>query len=230
MNRSLVVIILFLLLLGLRQFASLPQQSTALPLPGPDNTFSQPEQAIVRVKRVVDGDTLLLESGERVRLLGVDTPETKKPNTPVQLFGPEASAFTTQMVEGKEVRLVFDRERFDKYHRLLAFVYVGDVCLNEELIRNGLSAAQLQYPFRSDMKRLFTAAEAQARANRVGLWSIGSNSIAAPQQKPMLPTGIPVSPSQLPEMSPPAYPGAPFPDRVMPAQAPGKADPELRLQ
>jgi endonuclease YncB( thermonuclease family) len=60
------------------------------------------------VERVVDGDTLLLQSGERVRLIGVDTPETKHPKKPVERFGKEASEFTRQMVEGKRVRLEFD--------------------------------------------------------------------------------------------------------------------------
>lgn len=137
---------------------------------GPTSQFS--EQALVRVKRVVDGDTLLLTNGERVRLFGVDTPETKKPDTPVQPFGPEASEFTRQMVEGQVVTLVFDRERYDKFGRTLAFVFVNQICLNEELIRQGLSAAQLQYPFRSDMKQRFTRAEAEAREHRRGLWSI----------------------------------------------------------
>jgi len=60
------------------------------------------------VERVIDGDTLLMENGERVRLIGVDTPETKHPNKPVQHFGKEAAAFTRRMVEGKRVRLEFD--------------------------------------------------------------------------------------------------------------------------
>jgi endonuclease YncB( thermonuclease family) len=60
------------------------------------------------VERVVDGDTLLLTSGERVRLIGVDTPETKQPKKPVKRFGKEASEFTRHMVEGKRVRLELD--------------------------------------------------------------------------------------------------------------------------
>ena len=60
---------------------------------------------IYKVKRAIDGDTLLLTNGERVRLIGVDTPETKHPQKPVQYFGKEASLFTKQMVDGKEARL-----------------------------------------------------------------------------------------------------------------------------
>jgi len=166
-----VIVVLVLALLRLCTPASL-QPTTTLPGAGSSSTaVNSVEKAQVVVKRVVDGDTLLLESGERVRLLGVDTPETVKPNTPIQPWGPEASAFTRQMVEGKTVTLVFDKERFDKYRRLLAFVYVDEICLNTELIRQGLSTAQLQYPYRSDMKRLFKEAENLARAEKIGLWS-----------------------------------------------------------
>ncbi|GAF69154.1 unnamed protein product, partial [marine sediment metagenome] len=69
------------------------------------------------VKRVVDGDTLLLTNKARVRLIGVNTPETVKPDHPIEPWGPEASAFTKQFVAGGEVRLQFDRERVDRYDR-----------------------------------------------------------------------------------------------------------------
>ena len=191
MNRSFIVFIGLVLLILIQQYSrmerELPRPDQAVPSAqpaapgsttpdtsvledGPTSQFA--EQAVVRVRRVVDGDTLLLTNGERVRLLGVDTPETKKEGTPVQPFGPEASEFTRGMVEGKVVTLVFDRERYDKYGRVLAFVYVNGICLNEELIRQGLSAAQLQYPYRSDMKQQFARAEVEAREHRRGLWSI----------------------------------------------------------
>jgi len=146
------------------------------------NPATAPETVDVFVKRVVDGDTLLLENGDRVRLLGIDTPETKKPDTPVAPFGPEASEFTRQLVEGRTVTLVFDRERFDKYRRILAFVYVDNICVNEEILRNGLSKAHLQYPYRSDMKTRFRAAEKEARERNLGIWSLPGN----PQHVPTL--------------------------------------------
>jgi len=65
------------------------------------------------VKRVIDGDTIQLSNGERVRLIGVETPETKHPKKPVEYFGKEASAFTKRMVEGKMVRLEYDWQRKD---------------------------------------------------------------------------------------------------------------------
>ncbi len=122
------------------------------------------------VERVVDGDTLVLQGGQRVRLLGVDTPETVHPERPVEPFGPEATEFTRRHVAGRTVRLEFDRERRDRYRRILAYVYRDDWFLNEELIRAGLSRAELRYPYREAMKRRFRAAETEARHNRAGIW------------------------------------------------------------
>src|ERR687898_1721466 len=83
----------------------------------------------VTVERVIDGDTLVVNpsvSGtEDVRLLGVDTPETVDPNEPVEPYGPEASAFTNQQLEGERVTLIFDQEKRDQYGRALAYVRVG---------------------------------------------------------------------------------------------------------
>ena len=78
----------------------------------------------MRVTRVVDGDTIEVRLGGRVedvRLIGVDTPETVKPDTPVQCFGPRASHFTQRRLDGRRVRLVFGAERRDVYGRLLAY-------------------------------------------------------------------------------------------------------------
>lgn len=133
-----------------------------LPLPGD----------VALVERAVDGDTLLLADRTRVRLLGVDTPETKRPDWPVERFGPEAHEFTREHVEGRRVRLEFDKERRDKYDRVLAYVYVGDWFLNEELIRAGLGRALTQYPYSEQMKRRFRAAQREAQRERRGIWSV----------------------------------------------------------
>jgi micrococcal nuclease len=130
----------------------------------------------VAVARVVDGDTLLIAGDHRVRLLGVDTPETKRPDFPVEKFGPEASEFTRAAVEGRMVRLEFDRERHDKYGRLLAYVYIDDRLLNEELIRAGLARAMTRFPFREDMKERFREAERQAQSEHRGIWSSSRDS------------------------------------------------------
>ena len=126
-----------------------------------------------RVARVVDGDTLVLaDADQRVRLIGADTPETIKPNWPVEPWGPEATAFTRKFLSGGEVRLEFDGDRRDKYNRMLAYVWVGDRMLNEELICAGLARAELQYHYSATMKTRFRRAEAEARAARKGIWSV----------------------------------------------------------
>ena len=122
------------------------------------------------VQRAVDGDTLLLADQTRVRLLGVDTPETKRPHSPVEPFGPEAHEFTRAHVENRKVRLEFDKERHDKYDRVLAYVYVDDWFLNEELIRAGLGRAITNHPYSEAMKRRFRAAQREAQREQRGIW------------------------------------------------------------
>lgn len=123
------------------------------------------------VVRVVDGDTLLLDRGVRVRLLGVNTPETRHPKKGVEPLGPAASAFTRQFVSGGRVRLEFDRSRRDGFHRVLAFVHVGEQCLNEELIRAGYSRAETFFPYSERMKKRFLAAQEEAREAERGIWA-----------------------------------------------------------
>jgi micrococcal nuclease len=119
--------------------------------------------------RVIDGDTIELDGGERVRLIGVDTPETVDPRRPVQYFGKEASAFTRRMAQGKQVRLEFGDESRDRYGRTLAYVYLADgTFLNAEIIRQGYGHAYTRFPFRYQEE--FLALERQARAQGRGLW------------------------------------------------------------
>ncbi len=131
-----------------------------------------PRCATAYVSRVVDGDTVEVRLGGReedVRYIGVDTPETVKPDTPVQCFGPQASAFNHALVEDRRVRLVFGVERRDVYGRLLAYVYLGERFVNAELVRRGLARTLTIPPndrFADRLKRLEIAA---ARAGR-GLW------------------------------------------------------------
>jgi micrococcal nuclease len=130
---------------------------------------------VVPVLRVVDGDTLLVArdgAQERVRLIGVDTPETVKPDTPVQCFGKKASAFTHALVDGRRVRLVTDAEARDRYGRLLAYVYrAGDgLFVNAELVRRGY-AVPLTIPPNVRFAERFRTLAAQARRARRGLWS-----------------------------------------------------------
>ncbi|MGC1166657.1 MAG: thermonuclease family protein [Solirubrobacterales bacterium] len=131
-----------------------------------------PRSAHAYVARVVDGDTVEARIDgeiEDVRLIGVDTPETVKPEAPVECFGPEASRFTHQTLEGQQVRLVFGVERRDVYGRLLAYVYIGRRFVNAELVRHGL-ARTLAIPPNTLHSALFRRLElGAARAGR-GLW------------------------------------------------------------
>jgi micrococcal nuclease len=120
--------------------------------------------------RAVDGDTLELDGGERVRLIGVDTPETVDPRRPVQYFGKEASAFTHRMAQGRSVRLEYDQDTRDRYGRTLAYVYLQDgTFLNAEIIRQGYGHAYTRFPFRYQAE--FLALEREARAQGRGLWA-----------------------------------------------------------
>ena len=126
------------------------------------------------VERVVDGDTLKLTGGERVRLIGVDTPETVHPRKPVEYFGKEASAFTKKMCEGKTVRLEYDQTRRDKYARLLAYVYLEDgTFVNAEIIKQGYGFAYTKFPFK--YMEEFRAYERDAREKKMGLWKMEPN-------------------------------------------------------
>ena len=119
--------------------------------------------------RVVDGDTIVVKGIGKVRLIGVDTPETKHPRKPVEYFGKEASAFTKGMVEGKKVRLEYDWQRKDKYNRTLAYVYLEDgTFFNAELIKQGYGHAYTCYSFKH--LEQFRKYEKEARENKRGLW------------------------------------------------------------
>jgi micrococcal nuclease len=126
------------------------------------------------VTRVVDGDTVHVRIGgddEAVRYIGVDTPETVKPNTPVQCFGKAASAFNHRLVEGQAVRLRFDAERRDRYGRLLAYVYRArdGLFVNAALVRGGY-ATTLTIPPNTAHAGQFATLERRARERRRGLW------------------------------------------------------------
>ena len=138
------------------------------------STVSLPPTGVpIRVVRAIDGDTLLLEGNFRIRLLGVNTPETKHPDHPPEPFGEEAYQFTRSLVDQQLVTLEFDRERLDTYRRVLAYVYLADgSLLNEQLIQKGMSPAIVSFPIRSDRKRLFEEAERTAQRNRAGIWTL----------------------------------------------------------
>jgi micrococcal nuclease len=126
------------------------------------------------VSRVVDGDTLLLKKDRlRVRLQGVDTPETVKEGAPVEVWGPEATAYTDRFIReaGNRVDITVDGEGVDQYGRHLAFVWHDGRLLNEELIVEGFARAKLEYDYSQKMKDRLRSAQEKARRETRGIWS-----------------------------------------------------------
>ncbi|HAR6464097.1 TPA: thermonuclease family protein [Staphylococcus pseudintermedius] len=124
------------------------------------------------VKRVIDGDTVIIDKDghdERVRLIGVDTPETVKPNTPVQPYGKAASNFTKKHLTNQRVRLEYDREPKDKYGRTLAYVWLGDEMFNVKLAKEGLARAKF-YPPNDKYRILIEQAQKEAQKKQLNIW------------------------------------------------------------
>lgn len=137
----------------------------------------------IYVKRVVDGDTIQLETGERVRLIGIDTPEmhesdklyrdsqrTGEDVSTIQKLGRRAYEFTKNLLETKRVSLEFDVEKRDRYDRLLAYVYLKDgTFVNAKIVEQGY-ASLMTIPPNVKYADLFLKLYRQARENRRGLW------------------------------------------------------------
>lgn len=125
------------------------------------------------VNKVIDGDTIEVVKGNevlKIRYIGVDTPETVKPNSPVECFGKEASEFNKNLVLNKKVRLESDIEDVDQYGRKLRYVYLEDnQMVNKILIEQGY-AYVLTIPPNVKYKDIFLQSERDARNNKAGLW------------------------------------------------------------
>lgn len=147
------------------------------------------------VNRVVDGDTVVLSNGEKVRLIGIDTPEvyesgklhsdaerTGKDIKTIQALGKKASEYTKKRLDGKQVRIEFDQNNEyirhkDKYGRLLAYIYLPDgTFFNAEIIRDGYANAYTKFPFKymDEFRKL----EKEARENKRGLWADESPALS----------------------------------------------------
>ena len=144
-----------------------PEVRTASDIPSPRWSAGEP---VYHVSKVVDGDTIRLSNDEKVRLIGVDTPETVHPKKPVEYYGREASAFTKREMDGRDARMTYGHERRDHYGRLLAYVWrrPDDFFINAEIISQGYGFAYTKYPF--EYVEEFRALERTAREERRGLW------------------------------------------------------------
>ena len=143
---------------------------------GGEGSLSAGGSASARLERVIDGDTIVAQidgHDERIRYIGIDTPETVKPNTPVQCFGPQAHDLNARLLgaAGTQLTLRFDRELRDRYGRLLAYVFRADGSfVNARLIEAGAARTLTIAPNTSRAAQL-SALQHDARASGRGLWS-----------------------------------------------------------
>ncbi|MDQ4064563.1 MAG: thermonuclease family protein [Actinomycetota bacterium] len=158
-----------------------------LTVQAPPTRASEPSgHETATVVRVVDGDTVVASitgrvdgpgageaavgSEERVRLIGIDTPESVRPGTPIECFGKEAARAGAVLMDGQNVILVKDVEERDGFERLLRYVYIGDEMANARLVVNGYATA-FTYPPNVRHADLFVQLEREARTGERGLWS-----------------------------------------------------------
>ncbi len=132
------------------------------PAPGP------PKEA--QVIRVIDGDTAELAGGARVRFLGIDAPEMERDGRPAEPLAHQSKNYVASLIQGKTVRLEYDRERYDRYGRLLAYLFLPDgAMVNLAVVRQGLARVYSQAPnFRH--QEALNAAQQEAMAAGRGLW------------------------------------------------------------
>lgn len=191
MKRIFTILAIFLLGFGASQLLSFLQvpyvprmdapvgttrEATTTPRLTPGDPTSE-----VLVVRVIDGDTIELEGGQRVRYIGIDTPETVDPRNPVECFGREAASENRRLVEGKLVSLAKDVSETDRFGRLLRYVYIDEVMVNETLVRNGFAYA-VTYPPDVKYQEQLQKAEQEAKENNQGLWSGCLGALPAMQQ------------------------------------------------
>jgi micrococcal nuclease len=127
--------------------------------------------AAEKVVRVIDGDTVELSSGVTIRYIGVDSPETTVQGEVERLLARQALAYNALLVQDKEVRLEYDLERTDRYGRTLAYLYVGSVFVNEEMVRMGWAKVMTIAP-NVRYAETFKVDEAEAMRAHAGLWAV----------------------------------------------------------
>lgn len=166
-KRKLMGLVIGLVLAGVGYFLNKQQP--------PPSVLGTVSPGYYRVVEFADGDTISVDMNgrtERIRMIGVDTPETRDPRKAVQCFGQAASDYTKQLIGDNPVRLEADEQSTnrDRYNRLLRYVYLPDGKLvQEEIIRNGYGFAYTNFPFTK--LDYFKQLESDARAQGKGLWS-----------------------------------------------------------
>ena len=130
-------------------------------------------ESTARVTHIVDGDTVEIEGGKRVRYIGINTPEIGYNDKPDECFAKEARAENSRLVQGRIIRLVRDISDTDTYGRLLRYVYIGNSFINDELVKQGFAQAEPIPPDTRSAGTFFTS-QNLAKAGSRGLWSVCS--------------------------------------------------------
>lgn len=164
---------------------SYPTETVEMSLtPSPTSFTAQtvpnnPDRVLAQVVAVIDGDTIDVDLGDgnmqRIRYIGIDTPETSDPNKPVECFSKEATSKNKELVENAVVGLEKDVSETDRYGRLLRYVYLGDLFVNQVLVKEGYAHAS-SYPPDVKYQEQFRKAEQEAREQNKGLWSMCENA------------------------------------------------------
>lgn len=152
---------------ALKLLSVTPTSSTNI-VPTVSISLRPSETAIV--KRVIDGDTIELESGLRVRYIGIDTPELPTSTKGIECFAKEATEKNKELVEGKTIVMKKDVSETDKYQRLLRYVWIGGIFVNEYLVQEGY-ARQATFPPDVAYSGLFRSATMEAKKSDKGLWN-----------------------------------------------------------
>lgn len=178
MKKKIILLIISLVFLVFSFYEAsinqLPEKSFEKSFPYPTKFLQEVKGetvAFARVIKIIDGDTIEIETGEKIRYIGIDTPETVDPRRPVSCFGKEAKDKNKELVEGKVVKLVKDISETDRYKRLLRYIWVGDIFVNDYLIREGYAKAAT-FPPDVKYEKQFQQAEKEARNANRGLWSL----------------------------------------------------------
>jgi micrococcal nuclease len=161
-RRFIPLLITFIIFLGVEFFYS-PNVDIFQKSP----TISEEALPKVKVTRVIDGDTIEIESGEKVRFIGIDTPEI---SGRTDCYGNESKEYLKNFLDGKEIKLEKDVSEKDKYGRLLRFVYLEDVLVNKKIVEDGYARVST-FPPDVKFQDMFLEAQESARNGRLGLWS-----------------------------------------------------------
>jgi len=133
----------------------------------------------IKVIRIIDGDTIEIEGGQKVRYIGINAPETVHPDMKVQCFGKEAAVKNKELIEGKIIELEKDVSETDKYGRLLRYIYSDNIFVNDFLVRQGFAHAST-YPPDVKYQDQFRQAEQEAQEFNRGLWGVCQSTSSQP--------------------------------------------------